>query len=186
VSPVKYELGFYIPEDDILHSHSREKLKPYNSAFTFIKQADRIIKVQHNTYCGLSSFWDLPVWSLMSASFTTVHIHMLQSNDRQWGSSSNEGKLDVRNVWGELIASPQFFPRRFLITLQISACFRNTFDVNLWLWRMETSRMLRRVPLLRIVVSEKPSASIIKLSILSPDWGAGFLRNVGSYKSHTA
>jgi hypothetical protein len=27
VSPVKYELGFYIPEDDILHSHRREDLK---------------------------------------------------------------------------------------------------------------------------------------------------------------
>jgi hypothetical protein len=27
VSPVKYELGFYIPEDDILHSHRRETLK---------------------------------------------------------------------------------------------------------------------------------------------------------------
>jgi hypothetical protein len=27
VSPVKYELGFYIPEDDILHSHSRENLR---------------------------------------------------------------------------------------------------------------------------------------------------------------
>jgi hypothetical protein len=27
VSPVKYELGFYIPEDDILHSHCRENLK---------------------------------------------------------------------------------------------------------------------------------------------------------------
>jgi hypothetical protein len=26
---VKYELGFYIPEDDILHSHSRENLKSY-------------------------------------------------------------------------------------------------------------------------------------------------------------
>jgi hypothetical protein len=26
---VKYELGFYIPEDDILHSHRRENLKPY-------------------------------------------------------------------------------------------------------------------------------------------------------------
>jgi hypothetical protein len=25
VSPVKYELGFYIPEDGILHSHRREK-----------------------------------------------------------------------------------------------------------------------------------------------------------------
>jgi hypothetical protein len=26
VSPVKYELGFYLPEDDILHSHRRENL----------------------------------------------------------------------------------------------------------------------------------------------------------------
>jgi hypothetical protein len=26
VSPVRYELGFYIPEDDILRSHRREKL----------------------------------------------------------------------------------------------------------------------------------------------------------------
>jgi hypothetical protein len=29
VSPVKYELGYYIPEDDILHSHCRENLKSY-------------------------------------------------------------------------------------------------------------------------------------------------------------
>jgi hypothetical protein len=29
VSPVKYELGFYIADDDILHSHRRENLKPY-------------------------------------------------------------------------------------------------------------------------------------------------------------
>jgi hypothetical protein len=29
VSPVKYELGSYIPEDGILHSHSRENLKSY-------------------------------------------------------------------------------------------------------------------------------------------------------------
>jgi hypothetical protein len=29
MSPVKYELGFYIPEDDILHSHSRENVKSY-------------------------------------------------------------------------------------------------------------------------------------------------------------
>jgi hypothetical protein len=29
VSPVKYELGSYIPEDDILHSHCRENLKSY-------------------------------------------------------------------------------------------------------------------------------------------------------------
>jgi hypothetical protein len=29
VSPVKYELGFYITEDDILHSHLREILDSY-------------------------------------------------------------------------------------------------------------------------------------------------------------
>jgi hypothetical protein len=29
VSPVKYELSFYIPEDDILHSHRRESFKSY-------------------------------------------------------------------------------------------------------------------------------------------------------------
>jgi hypothetical protein len=29
VSPVKYELGFYITEDGILHSHRREILKSY-------------------------------------------------------------------------------------------------------------------------------------------------------------
>jgi hypothetical protein len=29
VSPVKYVLGFYIIEDDILHSHRRESLKSY-------------------------------------------------------------------------------------------------------------------------------------------------------------
>jgi hypothetical protein len=29
VSPVRYELGFYIPEDDIHHSHRRDNLKSY-------------------------------------------------------------------------------------------------------------------------------------------------------------
>jgi hypothetical protein len=29
VSPVKYELGFHIPEDDILHSHRRVQIKSY-------------------------------------------------------------------------------------------------------------------------------------------------------------
>jgi hypothetical protein len=29
MSSVKYELGFYIPEDAILHSHQRENIKSY-------------------------------------------------------------------------------------------------------------------------------------------------------------
>jgi hypothetical protein len=33
---VRYELGFYIPEDDILHSHRRENLKSYMNTIKFI------------------------------------------------------------------------------------------------------------------------------------------------------
>jgi hypothetical protein len=35
VSRLKYELGFYIPEDDILHSHRRENLKSYMRKLCF-------------------------------------------------------------------------------------------------------------------------------------------------------
>jgi hypothetical protein len=35
VSPVKYEMGLYIPEDDILHSHSRENVKSYNELTSY-------------------------------------------------------------------------------------------------------------------------------------------------------
>jgi hypothetical protein len=31
MSPVRYELGCYIPEDYILHSHRRENLKSYTA-----------------------------------------------------------------------------------------------------------------------------------------------------------
>jgi hypothetical protein len=33
MSPVTYELGFYIPEDDILHSDRREYLRPYKEKY---------------------------------------------------------------------------------------------------------------------------------------------------------
>jgi hypothetical protein len=38
VSHVRYELGLYIPKDDILHSHRSENLKSYNIfvLFTYI------------------------------------------------------------------------------------------------------------------------------------------------------
>jgi hypothetical protein len=62
---------------------------------------------------------------------------------------------------------------------------------------MMSSAMLRRVALVRTDVSEELSASYIRvtrigelgttLAVASPpdDGGAKFLRNVGSYKSHT-
>jgi hypothetical protein len=36
VSPVKYELGFYIPKDGILHNHRRENLRSYTEAVSFL------------------------------------------------------------------------------------------------------------------------------------------------------
>jgi hypothetical protein len=45
VSPVKYELGFYIPEDDILHSHRRENLKSYAHTLPFSQCACK--QLQH-------------------------------------------------------------------------------------------------------------------------------------------
>jgi hypothetical protein len=40
VSPVKYELGFYIPEDDNLHSDRHEHLKSYKFMLSTTSQAD--------------------------------------------------------------------------------------------------------------------------------------------------
>jgi hypothetical protein len=46
VSPVRYELGFYIPEDDILHSHCRENLKPYKCDVRGITSPETSVKYQ--------------------------------------------------------------------------------------------------------------------------------------------
>jgi hypothetical protein len=51
VSPVRYELGFYIPEDAILHSHCRENLRSYY--VYFIKPG--LVRV----YLGPFEFTDL-------------------------------------------------------------------------------------------------------------------------------
>jgi hypothetical protein len=41
VSPAKYELGFNIPEDVILHSHRRENLKSYIALTGWSRQRRR-------------------------------------------------------------------------------------------------------------------------------------------------
>jgi hypothetical protein len=40
VSPVRYELCFYISEDGILHSYRRESLKCYTFPFSWVRQKD--------------------------------------------------------------------------------------------------------------------------------------------------
>jgi hypothetical protein len=52
VCPVKYELGFYIPEDDILHIHRRENLKSHivseDNALSFHNRFQSSISAQLN------------------------------------------------------------------------------------------------------------------------------------------
>jgi hypothetical protein len=45
VSPVKYEMGFYIPEDTILHSHCRGNPKSYIVNLNFILHFSGRIKL---------------------------------------------------------------------------------------------------------------------------------------------
>jgi hypothetical protein len=52
---VKYELGFYIPEDDILHRHRRENLKSYMKVFGgFTYQLTRSTRDIHVQYSDIS------------------------------------------------------------------------------------------------------------------------------------
>jgi hypothetical protein len=59
VSPVKYEHGLFIPEDDILHSHLRENLKSYvlspssrleNGDNTFSETSGRASATKHQVH----------------------------------------------------------------------------------------------------------------------------------------
>jgi hypothetical protein len=50
MSPVKYELGLYIPEEDILHSHRRENLRSY-----IINRIISLLRVLYPTHTNLCS-----------------------------------------------------------------------------------------------------------------------------------
>jgi hypothetical protein len=49
VSPVKYDLGFYIPEDGILHSRHRENLKSYIDLTLSLCSEDVIVSSELRT-----------------------------------------------------------------------------------------------------------------------------------------
>jgi hypothetical protein len=50
VSPVRYELEFYIPEDDILHSHRRQNLKSYKGPLRFLLPPSRFSGARANLH----------------------------------------------------------------------------------------------------------------------------------------
>jgi hypothetical protein len=63
VSPVKYELGFYIPEEDILHSHRHENPKSYNN--------DVVLRV---LICGLQKLFSAHLKSIFCQRTWTVAV----------------------------------------------------------------------------------------------------------------
>jgi hypothetical protein len=54
VSPVRYKLGFYIPEDDILHSDRRENLRSYTDCYLVPELQRNLVNAQFSTVTELS------------------------------------------------------------------------------------------------------------------------------------
>jgi hypothetical protein len=68
VSPVKYGLGFYIPEDDILHSNCCEDL----SSYTEDKVQGWQVLMLRLCHAHAHAFTDIALTQTTSAELTTV------------------------------------------------------------------------------------------------------------------
>jgi hypothetical protein len=68
VSPVRYELRFYIPEEGILHSHHSENLKSYTSLSIWALQRSNNV---------FSVWYELGLISQKTASFIVTAVKTL-------------------------------------------------------------------------------------------------------------
>jgi hypothetical protein len=73
VSPLRYELGFYIPEDGILRSHRRENHKSYESDSFAIKAEIQVSR---------SGIPDRPFWNIPPFSLTVSTKYLCASRDQ--------------------------------------------------------------------------------------------------------
>jgi hypothetical protein len=82
MSPVRYELGFYITEDAILHSHRRESLKHHMNSFMFtFKNPNKKLQISrdHNKN---GVFWDVtPCGSCKNRIFGGIY-RLLHQGDK--------------------------------------------------------------------------------------------------------
>jgi hypothetical protein len=69
VSPVKYELGFYIPEDDILHSHRSASLKS-DIVRNYLSKGTLHLKNSYMKICVLLPLDLIPILQQSSPSIT--------------------------------------------------------------------------------------------------------------------
>jgi hypothetical protein len=80
VSPVKYEVGFYIPEDYILHSHRRVNLKSYIKKLEFFILIFKLVAsgykdniFLHNLCIYVVTKWQQ--WTCISSMPQKVRFH---------------------------------------------------------------------------------------------------------------
>jgi hypothetical protein len=68
MSPVRYDLGFYIPEDRILHNHGRENLKFYTVLYsvTLLRNHSTDIVIKRSTY---QSHLGALTWTLLHYNY---------------------------------------------------------------------------------------------------------------------
>jgi hypothetical protein len=73
VSPVKYELGFYISGDGILHSHRRENLKSY----IYFLAPGKVIMASSNSIIRETRIGELGTLAITSSRPDTAHWNFL-------------------------------------------------------------------------------------------------------------
>jgi hypothetical protein len=111
VSPVKYELGFCIPEDDILHSHCRENLKSYRllhvtvHSLKYINRCGRREVAHSHNHSVTAEFvgacrrdLNVPVHTLRCVSNDieeSLHVTCLQLSAESWE------RFPMHPVWPE-------------------------------------------------------------------------------------
>jgi hypothetical protein len=96
VSPVKYELGFYIPEDDILRCHCRENLRSYILSLYCVSKLDGLSPDSHS--CGPGSRPGHVKCGICGGHSDTVNhsFHQLLHNHRYHHSSNPMIGLSIR------------------------------------------------------------------------------------------
>jgi hypothetical protein len=75
MSPVRYELGFYIPDDGIFHSHRRDNLKSYIALTGWTLQRRRkvlAVRYELGFYISEDGFHHLPCTCSVDTSTTLL------------------------------------------------------------------------------------------------------------------
>jgi hypothetical protein len=93
VSPVRFEPGSYIPEDDILHSHRRESINAVLQGF--VLKVSGTWKISNDLYLNGPPLWSSSSWLLTQRSwvrFPALPNFLSNSGSRMGSTQPREDK----------------------------------------------------------------------------------------------